>query len=266
MVVEKKYSEEIMLDVTNYFGDLAVEDLKSILYKDNPRRKSKMVYVGDLSSSNHSFISKTTLECLGERLLNDNLSSKCSAYQLSIPSEGIVGIDHVVAMMVDHKNKEISYHDSYGQDMRKEIKDFMTGLLPEYKQNINCEQQQFYEDNDQSCALLSECNLVDMWRRRDGKLDEIKNYTSQEARKYAYEMLKDFTQETVPVKETKPKPPTPQQLEYMKRREAQTQKDFEYRMYNDPDYKEQIAEAIKNAKSKHQTYVQNMQRQKLLNK
>ena len=105
-------------------------------------------------------------------------------------------------MTVNNKSKTIYYHDSHGEDMHKEMKDFLGMLLPEYEIAINHSKQQediinplVSEENDNSYVLLTKYNLRDMWYKINGQEDKVCDYSSLEARKDAWNKLKSIQKE-----------------------------------------------------------------------
>ena len=202
-------------------------------------------------------ISKKALEDLGSDILKDSANPVCY-YQVAIPSESVLGGNHAVAFMIDHEQKIMRYHDSHGVDMRREIKDFLRKLFPDYRIYINFSKQQADvisktdgKENDNSCALLSLYNLRDMWFEQNGMPNKICNYDSVSARQDVWKILSTVQKpENRPVKfsfgkvvigatETKEK----------KEQYTDAVKKLQYRLYNEPNYDELINQAVKNVRA-----------------
>ena len=257
-----KYFKEDILNVHMYWNEKS-DDLDNILFKQNGILV-KNLYCGTMSkNSAQSKIDVDALVLLGTTLLNDQ-NIKHNFYHIVIPSKECFLGDHAVAMAVDNKNKTIYYHDSHGEDMRKEMKDFLALLLPDYKIDVNFSKQQQDvvnplkpEENDNSCVLLTKYNLRDMWYKISGKKDKICNFSSVEARANAWDILKDIQkEEQKTVVESKKstfkigikKMPTKEEIEARKQREAE---DFKYRMYNQSNYIQLLQQAVQRSKSGH---------------
>lgn len=268
-----KYKEDNVLNPHLPWNEKS-EDLDNILFKQNgayPKRLFCSYVVGE---STQGKINVRALSDMGTILLNDQ-QNHYNLYHVTIPSKECFCGDHAVAMAVDNKTKTIYYHDSHGEDMRKEMKDFLRLLLPEYKIDINHSKQQedvrnpfVSEENDNSCVLLTKYNLRDMWYKINGHKDKICDYSSIQARKDAWRKLRNIQKEE-PTKDagtTKftikfgaKKTPSKEEIEAQKQAEKE---DFKYRMYNEPNYNEMLQEAVKRAKSNHLAYCKQVQLQR----
>ena len=268
-----KYKEEVVLNIHNIWSEKS-DDLDNILFKQNGISVKRL----SVESCIHGAQSKIDVDALanfGTRLLNDQNTNQ-NYYSLLLPSQECFCGSHAVAMAVDNKNKTIYYHDSHGVDMRKEMKDFLGLLLPEYKIDINHSKQQedvinpfVSEANDNSCVLLTKYNLRDMWHKITGQEDKICNYTSLEARKDAWNKLKDIQKEEI-VQSAAPSKPAfkfgikivQSQEEIAAEKEAE-KADFKYRLYNEPNYTDLLQNAVSKAKANHMAYCQQLMTQKI---
>lgn len=264
-----KYDEKTVLNIHLYWDEKS-EDLDNVLFTQNGIFAQK-THCESTINGLQGKIDVTALSTLGTNLLND-MSSACNFYHLAIPSRECFRGSHAVAMAVDNKTKIIYYHDSHGEDMRKEMKDYLGLLLTEYKIDVNHSKQQqdvanplVSSENDNSCVLLTKYNLRDMWYKMTRQEDKICNFSSIEARKDAWNILKDIQKKEETEKKTEPTRPkinfgakklsSTADLESQKRAEEE---DFKYRMYNEPNYPEMLQEAVKNARSNHVAYCKKM--------
>lgn len=267
-----KYKEEDVLNTRLPWNEKS-DDLDNILFKQNGfsvKRLSVESNVNGLQSK----IDTNALAEFGTTLLNNQQFNQ-TYYSLLLPSQACFCGSHAVAMAVDNKTKTIYYHDSHGEDMRKEMSDFLKLLLSDYKIDVNHSKQQedvinpfVSEENDNSCVLLTKYNLRDMWYKINGYEDRVCNYSSIEARKDAWLKLRNIQKEE-PTKDTgitkftikfgAKKTQSKEDIEAQKQAEKE---DFKYRMYNEPNYKEMLQEAIKRAKSNHLVYCKQMQAQR----
>lgn len=265
-----KYDEKNVLNIHLTWNEKS-EDLDNVLFTQN-RISPKRLYCSNMEGQSiQGKITVRTLADMGTMLLDDT-QNPYNFYHVTIPSRECFLGDHAVAMAVDNKTKTIYYHDSHGEDMRKEMKDYLGLLLPEYKIDINLSKQQqdvvnplVSSENDNSCVLLTKYNLRDMWYKMTGQEDKICNFSSIEARKDAWNILKDIQKKEETEKKTEPTKPkinfgakklsSTADLEFQKRAEEE---DFKYRMYNEPNYNEMLQEAVKNARSNHVAYCKKM--------
>ncbi len=250
------------MDVYTCFDDIYTKDIIDEWKKEynglNIRRVSWSANIGE----NTSIINEQALINLGMRILKDSDTATVHYYQVSIPSTAVKNILHVVAFMIDHKNKIMRYHDSHGVDMRRECKNFLAKLFPDYKIIINYSKQQAdvvsnnHQDgkNDNSCALLSLYNLRDMWFVQNGMPDKVCNFDSVSARQDAWKILSNI-QKPQEQKETKlsggikysfEKGTTTKEeiLEYKKAMAKIAEKAFKYRLYDEPNYDDLINKAV----------------------
>ena len=256
-----KYNQDdkkTVLDVYTCFDSIYISDIIDEWKKEynglNIRRVSWSANIGE----NTSIINEQTLINLGILILKDFDVATVHYYQVSIPSESVLadGMEHAVAFMIDHKSKIMRYHDSHGVDMRREYKDFLTKLFPDYKITINYSKQQAdvvsktdKNKNDNSCALLSLYNLRDMWFVQNGMPDKVCNFDSVSARQDAWEILSDIQkkpQEQIKFSfgksvKTKTKEKI---LEYEKAMAKIAEKAFKYRLNEEPNYDDLINKAV----------------------
>ena len=267
-----KYKEEDVLNTRLTWNEKS-EDLDNILFKQNGFSVKRLSVESNINGA-QSKIDTNALANLGATLLNNQQINQ-TYYSLLLPSQACFCGSHAVAMAVDNKAKTIYYHDSHGEDMRKEMSDFLKLLLPDYKIDVNHSKQQedvvnsfVSEENDNSCVLLTKYNLRDMWYKINGHKDKICDYTSLEARKDAWSKLKNIqTEENVSIIESKKpvfkigakKAPSKEELKAIKQAEKE---DFKYRMYNEPNYNEMLQDAVKRAKYNHLAHYKQMQTQK----
>ncbi len=267
-----KYKEEDVLNTRLTWNEKS-EDLDNILFKQNGFSVKRLSVESNVNGV-QSKIDTNALAQFGTTLLNNQQFNQ-TYYSLLLPSQECFCGSHAVAMAVDNKTKTIYYHDSHGEDMRKEMKDFLKLLLPEYEININHSKQQedvrnpfVSEENDNSCVLLTKYNLRDMWYKINGYEDRVCNYSSIEARKDAWLKLRNIQKEE-PTKDTgitkftikfgAKKTQSKEDIEAQKQAEKA---DFKYRMYNEPNYNEMLQEAVKRAKSNHLAYCKQIQFQR----
>ena len=268
-----KYKEEDVLN-THLTWTEKSDDLDNILFKQNGFSVKRLSVESQINGA-QSKIDANALVGLGTTLLNDRQSNQ-NFYSLLLPSQACFCGSHAVAMAVDNKNKTIYYHDSHGVDMRKEMKDFLGLLLPEYKIDINHSKQQedvinpfVSEENDNSCVLLTKYNLRDMWHKITGQEDKICNYTSLEARKDAWNKLKDIQKEEIVQSAAPSKPAFKFGIKKVQSQEAiaaekESEKaDFKYRLYNEPNYTDLLQNAVSKAKANHMAYCQQLMTQKI---
>jgi len=254
----KKYDESL-LDASATFT--AEEDLRNILFKDTGIKpdNTDVERISD-GAFPQTVINKNALIGLGDKIFKASLSSNLILFKLSIPSENIKSVDaiagHSTALMVDFNNKIIKYMDSYGK-MRKELYDFLTALFPEYKLSYGTKVQQGDFRIDHSCNLLSEYNLRDMLYEHEGRPELVKNFHTAAAREDMYEKLKDIPKLPeqsavnklneaafkVVIKKWSPaRRPTEEEIA---ERARLIEEAFNYRMYNEPSYEDDIKDAVK---------------------
>lgn len=266
-----KYKEEDVLNTRLTWNEKS-DDLDNILFKQN-KISVKRLSVESLINGAQSKIDATALANFGTTLLNDQ-QTKQNFYSLLLPSKACFCGSHAVALAIDNQNKTIYYHDSHGEDMRKEMKDFIGILLPEYEIDINLSKQQedvinpfVSEENDNSCVLLTKYNLRDMWYKINGQDSNICNYTSLAARKDAWGKLKDIQKDevtnTIETKKTGfkigiKKTPSQEELKVIKVAEKA---DFKYRMYQEHNYTDLLQSAVQRARVNHAVYCKQMMQQ-----
>ena len=259
-----KYKKEDVLNTRLMWNEKS-DDLDNILFKQNGI-SVKRLSVESCIHGAQSKIDASALANFGTTLLNDQNTNQ-NYYSLLLPSQECFCGSHAVAMAVDNKNKTVYYHDSHGVDMRKEMKDFLGLLLPEYKIDINHSKQQedvinplVSEENDNSCVLLTKYNLRDMWYKITGKEDKICNYTNK---------LKDIQKEEI-VQSVAPSKPAfkfgikkVQSQEAIAAEKEAEKADFKYRLYNEPHYTDLLHTAVSKAKANHMTYCKQLMTQKI---
>lgn len=268
-----KYKKEDVLNTRLTWNEKS-DDLDNILFKQNGISVKKLNVESCINGA-QTKIDTNALVNFGTRLLNDQNNNQ-SYYSLCLPSQACFCGSHAVAMAVDNKNKTVYYHDSHGEDMRKEMKDFLSLLLPEYKIDINHSKQQedvinpfVSEENDNSCVLLTKYNLRDMWYKITGQEENICNYTSLEARKDAWNKLKDIQKEEIVQSAASSKPAFKFGIKKVQSQEAiaaekEAEKaDFKYRLYNEPNYTELLHTAVSKAKANHIAYCKQLMAQKI---
>ena len=267
-----KYKEEDVLNTRLTWNEKS-DDLDNILFKQNGFSVKRLSVESNINGA-QSKIDTNALANFGTTLLNNQQINQ-TYYSLLHPSQTCFCGSHAVAMAIDNGTKTVYYHDSHGEDMRKEMSDFLKLLLPDYKIDINHSKQQedvinpfVSEENDNSCCLLTKYNLRDMWYKINGHEDRVCDYSSIEARKDAWLKLRSIQKEE-PDKDAETtkftfkigakKTPSKEEIE------AQTQaekEDFKYRMYNEPNYNEMLQDAVKKAKSNHLAYCKQIQFQR----
>ncbi len=270
--MDSKYSQKDILDITKVFiqdySDL--QAFRKMLYAGTDFPLPKDVSGGEApQNSDHDIINAASLAKLGERILNDGLFASCNAYHLSLPSVNTPGINHALALMVDNQTKEIWYQDSYGIDMRRELRDFFKELLPDHKITYFTQIQQYKQKNDSSCVLLCEYNLLDMWQRKKGHPEKMHQFDSFEAREAAWPLVEQIV---MPVPQTKKTPkfrfmkkePAQDPKRYLIERNRNTQRYFKYRITSEKDYREQIKTAAATARNKHAEFRREMTERHLI--
>ena len=191
--MSSKYTQQEILDITQTFiqGNSDADFIQKKMYEgfEYPR-PSRLFIFNKRQNSDHGIVDGAALEKLGQTLLKNNLHSSINAYNLTLPSVNEMGGYHAVALMTDSKAKTIWYQDSYGIEMRKELKDFLKQLFPKYKITCFNQIQQDKQKNDNSCYLLTEYNILDMWHRKNNQTQDLKEYDSTEARKAVWDIVK----------------------------------------------------------------------------
>lgn len=270
-----KYKEKDILNIHLTWNENS-DDLDNVLFKQNNIFVKKLNCESIVNGAQGK-IDVNSLTNFGTVLLNDmSHGHGICFYSLTIPSQECFCGSHAVAMAIDNKSKTIYYHDSHGVNMRKEMSDFLKLLLPEYNIKVNHSKQQadvvnplVSEENDNSCVLLTKYNLRDMWYKITHQEDKICNFSSIQARKNAWNILRNIQKEETP-KTTETKKATftigaktiPSKLETESIKQAEMT-DFKYRMYNEPDYDALLQSAVQRAKSNHTVYMQQIITQKI---
>lgn len=263
-----KYTKEEILDVTQTFIQ-DCPDAKFIqekMYEPFSYHLPEKIYLQNKKEdSNHGIVDAQALETFGETILNNNLYCNINAYNLILPSVNEAGGNHSVAFMTDKKAKTLWYQDSYGTEMRQELKDFLKAILPDYKITCFNQIQQDISRNDCSCYLLAEYNILDMWHRKNNRPDLIKEFTSDEARADVWNIVKQI--EAAPQVQTtktfKPRKIKASQNEVLSKKyllqcQKNTYRDFKYRLPQEKNYKEIIKQAAQRATAAHLLYKQGL--------
>ena len=268
--MDSKYNQQDILDITKVFiqdyNDLQI--FRKMLYAGTDFPLPKDVSGGETPpNSGHDVVNAASLAKLGERILDDGLFAPCNAYHLSLPSVNTPGINHALALMVDKNSKEIWYQDSYGIDMRRELRDFFKELLPDYKIEYFTQIQQYKQKNDSSCVLLCEYNLWDMWQRKKGHPEKMRQFDSFEAREAAWPLVEQIkkTEIRYAYKPGKINPEIMGKREMIERN-RNTQRYFKYRITSEKGYRELIKTAATTARNKHAEYCREMTERRLLNR
>ena len=263
-----KYKQEDILDVTQAFiqNCLDANFIQEKMYeKTNYPLPEKISILSKREDSNHAIVDAKALEEFGETILNNNLYANINAYNLILPSVNEAGSNHSVAFMTDKKAKTIWYQDSYGIEMRKELKDFLKQLLPDYKITCFNQIQQDKSRNDCSCYLLAEYNIIDMWHRKNNRQDLLKEFTSDEAREAVWNIVKliEAEPEKNTYKKVKNKKVNPKQNEVLSKKylltcQRNSYQDFKYRLTQEKNYKQIIQQAAQKAIAAHLLYKQGL--------
>ena len=254
--MSSKYTKQEILDVTQTFiqGNLDADFIQKKMYEGfSYPRPSQISIFTKKENSDHAVVDEAALEKLGQTLLKNNLHATINAYNLTLPSVNEMGSYHAVAFMTDSKAKTIWYQDSYGIEMRKELKDFLKQLFPKYKITCFNQIQQFKEKNDSSCYLLAEYNILDMWHRKNNQTQYIKEYDSTEARKAVWEIVKLIEDDSSNKGSYIPKAKHDEVLskKYILECKKNGYRDFKYRLTQEKNYKSIITQAVQKTLSQH---------------
>lgn len=267
-----KYSQDHILDITKTFiqNNSDADFIRSKMFEGTnfPLPRNLECSITE-DKSLHGKIDEKALANFGEQLLNDQLHANINAYHLILPSVNTPEYNHALALMVDKKNREIWYQDSYGIDMRKELRDFFKVLFPEYKIGYNPQIQQYKNKNDNSCSLLADYNILDMWYRKSDQLDKMNEYDSYQARTAVWEIVKQIEPE-VPQQNKKltfkigkiSSPVNPKN--YQNELKRNTLRDFKYRITQEKNYKELLEDAANISRLKHKIYKKKFSKDSLL--
>ncbi len=263
-----KYKQEDILDVTQAFIQNCPDAkfIREKMYEGYKYPLPEQINIfSKKEDSDHGVVDTKALEEFGEHILNNNLYANINAYNLILPSVNETGSNHSVAFMTDKKAKTIWYQDSYGIEMRKELKDFLKSILPDYKITCFNQIQQDKSRNDCSCYLLAEYNILDMWHRKNNRTDLLKEYTSDEARNAVWNIVKliEAEPEKNTYKNVKNKKINPKQNEVLSKKyllqcQRNSYRDFKYRLTQEKNYKELIKQAAQKATSAHLLYKQGL--------
>lgn len=259
-----KYSKEFISDISQFFNlgnDFLFVQKK--MYEGTEFPLPHNIYAAtDSENSMHGKVDEEALANLGTILLNDQLSANINAYHLTLPSVVEPGCNHALALMTDKNNKEIWFQDSHGTDMRKELHDFFKILLPGYK--ITCFNQiQQEARNDNSCFLLAEYNIIDMWHKKSGRPELAKEYDNHQARAAVWEIVKQIEPESETNRPKQAfsfgtKTAAANSKKYLIEQHRNTLRDFKYSILKQKNYKQLLQEAAAKAQIKHETYKQRL--------
>lgn len=270
--MDTKYSREFVCDITQTFiQNQDFDFIQKKMYEglDYPLPHKISCYMLK-ENSGHGIVDENALASLGEQLLNCQLFADVNAYHLTLPSVNEAGSNHAVALMIDLKEREIWYQDSYGIDMRKELRDFFKLMFPGCKIGYNPQIQQYKQQNDHSCFLLAQYNILDMWHRKAGHLNKLKEFDSRQARADVWQYVRQIPAEL-------PKPPAKATFKfgtkkavvlpkkYLLEQRRNTERDFKYCLPKQKNYKEMLAAAVCSAEQKHQAYRRWLLEKNLLN-
>lgn len=269
--MNSKYSQEFVMDITKTF--IQNDDFKFIqqkMYEETnyPRPHNISCYsYGE--NSMHGKVDEKALAYFGEQLLNNQLHANINAYHLTLPSVNEAGSNHALALMLDKKDKEIWYQDSYGVDMRKELHDFFKVLFPDYKITCFNQIQQYKRKNDNSCFLLAEYNLIDMWHSKSGHPEKRKEYDSYQARTAVWDIVKQIEEQPAPTL-SKPKFSFGSKIavelpkKFLLEQRRNTQRNFKYSILKQKNYKELLEDAANIARLKHKLYKKRLMQETIL--
>jgi len=222
---------------------VSYDDLVSSVFKELPKPKVISVYGQNIR---HPMITKFSLAAFGLRLLQDSQKLEIAPYLLSIPARRTLGGTHMVAMLLDNKSKEILYQDSIFPDMTQEVEDFLRHLFTEYTVYVIKEQRQGLE-KDNSCLAMAAYNLRDMLYEKYGLRHKISRFNSDQARRDLFEQVKNIPEPKQDVEKQKLSLKSIKIISSIPDIEAKQKESFEYKMYNQKDYKEQVDWAVKTA-------------------
>ena len=261
--MSSKYTQQEILDITQTFiqGNLDADFIQKKMYEGfSYPRPSRALIFSQKENSDHALVDGAALEKLGQTLLKNNLHATINAYNLTLPSVNEMGSYHAVAFMTDSKAKTIWYQDSYGIEMRKELRDFLKQLFPKYKITCFNQIQQFKEKNDSSCYLLAEYNILDMWHRKTNHTQLLKEYDSSEARKAVWNIVKLIENDTSAKGSYIPKAKQDEVLskKYLLECKKNGYRDFKYRLTQEKNYKNIIKQAVQNTLSFYNRYIQKL--------
>lgn len=241
----KKYDKRL-LDISQTVGNIATDDLENILFKSEhrPKHMDATTTIPAKDPKNVKYgLDYETLFSFGKNVLEFvNKTDDYLLISLSIPSEKHPNITHAVAIGINKITKQIYFNNSYGIDLRKDIKDLLIGILPDYQWNFSKNVQQNTNIVDNSCAVLAIYNLLDMLDYFQDKTN-IRNYNSDQARSAMWELLKDIEK---PIEQSSNKKFKIFNFGVKTVQDLPEQKDtHKYKFYNEPDYQIQINNMIK---------------------
>ena len=199
----KKYKKENILDMSRKAGPRVRADLADALFRDMPFRP---IFIDAFEYEVETVDDKTidvpilTEEVLIKtgRIIFENLAKQdIVLVNLSMPSDNIYTGKHAVALGIDKKSGKIYYNNSFGIDMRGDLKDFLAESLPGYSWEFSKEVQQDVSRDDNSCSYLALYNLRDMLYKMSGQHSKVKNFGSVSARQDAWDNLKDIDIESM---------------------------------------------------------------------
>ena len=258
--MSSKYTQQEILDITKTFiqGNSDADFIQKKMYEgfEYPR-PSRLFIFNKRQNSDHGVVDTAALEELGQIILKNNLHASINAYNLTLPSVNEMGGYHAVALMTDTKANTIWYQDSYGIEMRKELKDFFKQLFPKYKITCFNQIQQDKQRNDRSCYLLAEYNILDMWHRKTNHTQLLKEYDSTEARKAVWNIVKLIENDTSAKGSYIPKAKQDEVLskKYLLECKKNGYRDFKYRLTQEKNYPKLIKQAAQKTLALHNMYL-----------
>ena len=260
--MSSKYTQQEILDITQTFiqGNSDADFIQKKMYEgfDYPRPFRIFIF-SKRNNSDHAVVDAPALEELGQIILKNNLHAPINAYNLTLPSVNEMGGYHAVALMTDANARTIWYQDSYGIEMRQELKDFFKQLFPDYKITCFNQIQQDKQRNDRSCYLLAEYNILDMWHRKTNHPQYLKEYDSSEARKAVWNIVKLIDDDTPSNNFYKaPKKAASKQVlskRYILECKKNGYRDFKYHLTQEKNYPKLIKQAAQKTLALHNMYL-----------
>ena len=260
--MSSKYTQQEILDIAKTFiqGNSDADFIQKKMYEGfSYPRPSRLFIFSQKKNSDHGVVDTAALEELGQILLKNNLHASINAYNLTLPSVNEMGGYHAVALMTDTKANTIWYQDSYGIEMRKELKDFFKQLFPKYKITCFNQIQQDKQRNDRSYYLLAEYNILDMWHRKTNHTQLLKEYDSTEARKAVWNIVKLIDDDTPSNNFYKaPKKAASKQVlskRYILECKKNGYRDFKYSLTQEKNYTTLIKQAAQKTFALHNMYL-----------
>jgi hypothetical protein len=260
-----KYDKNEILDVSISPSNDMVKDLRKKIYAESDIKPVENIQY-PMEAQGAWVVTKETLAEFGKFIKHQTLVQNPVLVKLAIPGWITIGGSHAVALLVDTKNKKILYHDSYGQDLRKDIKDLLLGIFPGYFWEYKEKQTQFEGKTDNSCDMLSEYNLRDMLNQYQGLPEKYQTMTSEQLREHACGLLQDIQEEKISDNNLKAKKlsfgskaiKTHQTEQELSEHKQKVKKAFEYKLYNEPNYSEIMKDIISDVLKDFESYRSNL--------